>query len=353
MSGPPAVVLLVPGPLDTRTGGYGYDRRIVDGLRAEGWSVTVRELDATFPRPTPGAVDDARRAFRDIPDGSTVMVDGLALGALPDEAGRESGRLRLVAIVHHPLALETGLEPAVAAELFESERKALAAARAIVVTSRQTAATLAEYDVEPARITVIEPGTDRAALARGSGSSTVHLLCVAGVIPRKGHDVLLSALAALRHLDWRLTSVGSLSRHPPTVQSLRLQVAECLLSDRVTLVDEIDGDRLAPYYDAADVFVLATRYEGYGMVVAEALAHGLPVVATKTGAAAELVGAGAGILVTPGSVDELTRALGRVIADAAFRSNLAEGARRVRGRLPTWDEAAKKMAGLLERAANG
>ena len=162
-----SVYVAIPGDLQARTGGYGYDRRIIAGLRGLGWAVEVRRLDDSFPMPTAAARAQAAQVLAAAPDGATVLVDGLALGAMPDEAEREAGRLRLVALVHHPLAAETGLDPALARALEISERRALAAVGAVVVTSRATAARLADYGVAANRITVVEPGTDPAPLARG------------------------------------------------------------------------------------------------------------------------------------------------------------------------------------------
>ena len=348
-----SLVLVVPGRLETLTGGYGYDRRIAAGLSEQGWSVAARELDGSFPRPTSLARADAARVLASIPDGTTVVVDGLALGALPEEAEREAARLRLVALVHHPLAAETGIDVSFATELEASERRALAAVRQIVVTSRATADALARYGVDRHRVAVVEPGTDRAPLARGSRNGPVQLLCVAALIPRKGHDMLFRALASISSRRWRLTCVGSLARHPATAEKLRALLCAKGLDDRVALAGEVDVATLARYYDAADVFVLPTLYEGYGMVVAEALACGLPVVSTATGAIAELVGDEAGIVLPPGDVNALSLALTQLVDDdaAGVRERLAQGARRVRERLPTWDAAAAKMADVLSRVA--
>lgn len=407
-----ALIVVVPGDLEMRTGGYGYDRRIIAGLRGRGWSVDVRRLNDSFPTPTPAARAHAAQVLADIPDGSAVLVDGLALGALPVEVEREAARLKIVALVHHPLAAETGIDPAVAAALESSERRALAAVRSVVVTSRATAARLTEYGVPLDRISVVEPGTDPAPLARGSAVSSrrsarrydplaiahqpsaiihqpceVALLCVATLTPRKGYELLLRALAAVPHRNWRLTCAGSLDRDRPTVARVRAQLRDSGLEDRVSLVGDLDAAAVAAQYDRADVFVLPTLYEGYGMAVAEALARGLPVISTATGAIADLVlvprnggvrlrasaprlvdGASArpgrsaereggqpdrcaGIVVPPGDLAAFTDALSRVIGDADLRARLAEGARRVREHLPTWDASAASMAQALEQVA--
>jgi glycosyltransferase involved in cell wall biosynthesis len=347
-----SIVFIVPGRLETRTGGYEYDRRMVVGLRARGWSVEVRELDPGFPYPTSGALCGAARVLAAIPDRATVLIDGLALGAMPAEVEREASRLRIAGLIHLPLAAETGISQDVAARLEESERRAIAVASLVIVTGKVTMVALARYGVAARLITVVEPGTDRAPLARGSRHGPLHLLCVATVNPGKGHDILLRALAAAAPPGtWRLTCAGSLDRHPPAVQRLRAMLRADGLEAHVSLVGDLDAAALAACYDDADLFVLATLQETYGMAVAEALARGLPVVSTTTGAIPDLVGEDAGLLVPPGDPDALTVALSRVLGEPGLRERLADGARRVRNRLPTWDDAVCNMAAALERMA--
>ena len=340
---------LLSGRLETLTGGYEYDRRIIAGLRERGWSVSVQELDDSFPRPTAAAREQAGRTLANIPDGGTVIVDGLALGAMPAEAEREAQRLRLLALVHHPLADETGIDRQMAAELAASERRALAAVRHVVVTSHATASSLTAYGVEGGRVSVVEPGTDPSPIARGSQGAAVQLLCVATIIPRKGHDILLRALAAVSNRRWHLTCVGSLDRDPATADRVRAQVRALGLDDRVELSGEVEGARLAALYDRADLFVLPALHEGYGMAVAEALARGLPVIGTDTGAVPQLIAETAGIVIPPDDVDALVVALARVLDDPDLRVRLAQGARNARTRLPTWRDAAARMSDTLER----
>jgi len=332
-----------------RTGGYEYDRRMVAGLRARGWSVEVRELDDLFPHPADPALDHAARVLAAIPDGLIVLIDGLALGAMPAELEREASRLRIIAIVHLPRAAEVGIDRDTAARLEAGERRALAGAALVVATGRSTVATLADYGVARDRIAIVEPGTERAPLSRGSAGSSLHLLCAATLSAGKGHDILFRALAAVPHRNWHLTCAGSLDRDPPTGERLRAQLRADGLEDHVSLVGELGAAALAACFEAADLFVLATRHETYGMAVAEALARGLPVVSTTTGAIPKLVGDHAGLLVPPGDIGAMTDALSQVLGDARLRSRLAEGARRVRDRLPTWDEAVSNMTAALER----
>jgi len=282
-------------------------------------------------------------------DGSLVVIDGLAGGAMPALVEREASRLRLVALVHHPLARETGLPDDAVRELEVSERRTLESVRHIIVTSKATAALLErDFGAAPDRITVIEPGTDPGARATGSGGTRVELLCVASVTPRKSHVTLIRALAQLKDLDWRLTCVGSMRRDPVAPLKVLKEVAKAKLNERVIFEDEVkDTAALAPHYQRADVFVLPTEYEGYGMAVAEALAHGLPVISTPTGGIDALVGTVAGILVPPRDVPALANALRRVITDKTERERFSDGAWAAGSTLPTWDVQAMRMAGLL------
>jgi glycosyltransferase involved in cell wall biosynthesis len=355
--GPSSLVFVIPGDINLRTGGYAYDREIFAGLQRRGWDVTMALLDDSFPSPCDAARAHAVEALAALPNDSLVLADGLAFGALAEEAEREATRLRFVALVHHPLALESGLDTEVARTLFESERRALRVSRGVVVTSPATVKSLAPYGVPPDRIAVVPPGTKPAPSARGTRGSRppragipLELLAVASLTPRKGYDVLFHALARLTHLSWHLTSAGSPDLDPATADALARQALEQGIASRVTFAGALDEQRLDAAYDRADVFVLPTRHEGYGMAVAEAVARGIPVVSTPTGAIPELVDAASGRLVPIDDVEALTEALETVMDDGA-RARLADGACRRRETLPTWAEAVDRMAAALTRFA--
>lgn len=345
----PSVEFLVPGDPTTATGGYLYDRHIVAGLEALGWAVRLRRLADSFPFPDRSALAAADRILAGFPDGALVVLDGLGLGAIPAQVEAHVGRLRLVGLVHHPLALETGLEPAQASRLYQSERRALAAVHRVLVTSSTTAAILSDYGVAPTRIGVVEPGTVARPQAHGSGSATLALLCVAAVVPRKGHEVLLDALSELKDRPWRLTCVGSLARSPRTFLALQHQLTALGLEQRVMFTGEVGENRLARLYTEADLFVLASHFEGYGMALAEAIAYGLPVVSTRAGAIPRTVPAEAALLVPPGDRLALTQALARFLDNAALRRRLAKAARGAASAMPSWPDAAARFAEELKQ----
>ncbi len=343
-----SVWFLIPGDPNTRTGGYLYDRRIMAGLAALGWRVELRRLDAGFPLPTPAALREAGAVLAALPDRALTVIDGLALGAMPAVVAAQRDRLRLVALIHHPLALETGLDAGLGRQLHASEREALRHVRQVIVTSPSTARGLADYDIAPEHCAVIPPGTDPAPLAEGSGGGELGLLCVASLTPRKGHAVLFHALARLKRYTWRLFCAGSELLHPPTAALLRDLAAELGLAERIEFLGELDAAVLAIRYRLADVFVLPSHHEGYGMVLAEALAWGLPIVSTTAGAIPDTVPADAGLLAPPGDEAALAEALARVMTEPALRERLAAGARAARQSLPGWPETCARFAAALD-----
>jgi glycosyltransferase involved in cell wall biosynthesis len=280
-----------------------------------------------------------------------VVVDGLAFGVLPEAAAALCREHPVIALVHHPLALETGLSPEQASQLHASERAALACARRVIVTSPATARLLAaSYGVSAARIAVVPPGTDAAAPPHRSNGGIVRLLAVGAVVPRKGYDVLTAALAAITDLQWTLSIVGDHTRDPDCAAQLEAQIAGCGLAKRVALLDAVSDARLVDLYRSADLFVLPSRFEGYGMAFAEAIAHGLPVIGTTAGAIPETVPEGAGVLVPPDDAQALAAALRRLIEYPAERRRFAAGAQAASAKQPTWAASAALFAQAIEAA---
>jgi glycosyltransferase involved in cell wall biosynthesis len=346
-----AVTFAVPGSLDQPTGGYKYDRRVIAGLRQRGCEVDVIDLGDGFPRPTRETVDAALPRLRRVPTGQPIVVDGLALGVLPDAAAALRSSHPVIALVHHPLALESGLTPAEASALRDSERAALGSVSRVVVTSPATRRILmADYGVPAEVIAVALPGTERtaAAVARRPAES-VNLLAVGAVVPRKGYDVLIEALDQLADLDWQLVIAGDCKRDRATAEELATTIARKRLDQRVCIAGAVNEHELAVLYGDADVFVLASRFEGYGMAYAEAVAHGLPVIGTRTGAVPDTVPAGAGILVPPDDAAALAAALRSMIADAELRECCSASARVAP--MPTWEAAAQAFLDVLQTAA--
>ncbi|XVV07106.1 glycosyltransferase family 4 protein [Actinosynnema sp. CA-248983] len=315
------------------SGGNGYDRRVSAGLG-------TRDLLVPGAWPRPSA--ESRRALDGVlggvPDGGVVLLDGLVACGVPEVVERHAGRLRLVVLAHLPLADETGLPPEVAARLNAAERRCLRAVAAVIATSAGAGARLVERH-GLARVHVVPPGVDPAPVARGTDGVS-RLLSVASVTPRKGHDVLVKALTAVADRPWTCAVVGP-APDPGHLGLVRRLAAPC--AERFEWAGPLVGSALDDQYDAADLFVLASRAETYGMVVTEALARGVPVIASEV---PDALGTG-GLLLPPGDVAAWSDALRRWFEDADLRTRLRAAAVARRAELSTWDETVKGVGVVL------
>jgi glycosyltransferase involved in cell wall biosynthesis len=353
------VHVVVPEGIDDParpSGGNAYDRRVCRGLAAVGWAVHEHAVPGAWPRAGEAAHAALARAVRRIPDGAVVLLDGLIASTAPAALVPQARRLRQVVLVHMPLGHRPldGEAGAVRAR----EREVLAAAAAVVTTSAWSRRRLGELYALPAdRVHVTEPGVDAARLTPGSAAGDA-LLCVGAVTPAKGHDVLLDALVTVADLSWRCACVGSLDRAPAFADRVRRRAWEDELRDRVGFSGSRTGPELDRAYAAADLLVLASHAETYGMVVTEALARGLPVLATDVGGVTEAVGFGQdgtrpGLLVPPGDPEALGAALRAWLGDAELRGRLRRAARERRASLRPWAATTSDVACVLARVAAG
>jgi glycosyltransferase involved in cell wall biosynthesis len=336
----------IPGDIDLPTGGYRYDREVLKWLPAHGVAAAHVALGGGFPHPSEADVDRALAAMAKVDRRMTLLIDGLALGALPPERVAALPH-RKVALVHHPLGLEAGMEPDRAASLMRNEAQVLRHMAQIITTSDATKRILInDFNVSSHVVSVAEPGTERRVRAARAGHP-VHVLAVGAVSPRKAYPQLIEALAAVG-LTWRLTIVGSLTLAPAATAELKSAIARLGLADRVTLAGPLDDASLLACYASADVFAASSLFEGYGMALAEALAHGLPIVTSSGGAAADTAPDAAALKVPPGDVAALAAALRRVLTDAALRRRMADAAWAASALLPTWDDTTATIADVVK-----
>ena len=341
----------IPGDIATLTGGYIYERRLLDGLRAQGRDVAHLQLPAAFPDPGPADMAQAVAQLRAVDPARPLIVDGLVFGAI-DTAGLAQVRAPIVAMIHHPLALESGLTPERSDHLFRTERDNLRLAAHVLVPSPHTRAILTgRYGVPAGRITVARPGVDRPGGTPAPARPPL-ILSVGIQHPRKGHDVLIAALDRIRDLDWQAVIAGG-AHDRGYAAALERQRAELGLPDRLRLAGRVGWDTLHRLYRAASVFALATRYEGYGIVLDEALSFGLPVVSCRTGAVPDTLPKGAGLLVPPDDPAAFADALRKVLSDGDLRAELAQSAAEAGARLPDWGRTAATAGQVLDRLAGG
>jgi glycosyltransferase involved in cell wall biosynthesis len=340
--------MVLPAQVDdvsAPSGGNLYDRRVSRGLSAAGWSVYELLVGGAWPQPDGAAREQLTRALARLDDDALVLIDGLVACGVPEVIVPQAHRLRIVVLVHLPLGSETGLSPDARAVLDARERTTLHAVHAVVATSPRAARELVEHHKLPVnRVHSVIPGVDASPPAPGTDGAS-HLLCVASVTPRKGHDLLLDALSTVADLPWTCTCVGALHHAPEHVS--RLMRHE--LGGRVRFVGPRTGDALEQSYAAADLMVLASRAETYGMVFTEALARGIPIVATALDAVVDTVGRAPdgsvpGLLV---EAAELPRALRSWLTEEDLRARLRASARARRGMLAGWEKTSARLATVL------
>jgi len=331
------------------TGGNIYDRRVCAGLAEAGWEVLVATVAAAWPVPGSGARADLARIVSAIPDGETVLIDGLIASPTAAQLLPHAGRIRMTVLLHMPLA--TVLDAHHDASAQRSERAVLRAATGVVVTSEWTRQqVLTRYAIPACRVHVARPGVDRVA----APARPVHgrLICV-GVLGRhKGQDLLVEALADLAELDWHCVLAGPLDRDPAFVEQLQARIARLGYGQRIRLSGVLTGAALSHAYTTADLLVAPSRSETYGMAVTEALAHGLPVVAAAVGGLPEALGCNAdgtrpGQLIPPGDPAALAAALGAWLRDERHRHRLRAAARQRRSTLRGWEPTTREIANAL------
>jgi glycosyltransferase involved in cell wall biosynthesis len=339
-----------PGDLQAKTGGYGYDRQIISQLQKLGWQVNPVPLGSGFPFPDDETLRQAEEALCALGKDALVIVDGLAYGTFGPIASRLAAKLNLIALVHHPLASEGNMSAHQQISLMKSEREALAHAKTILVTSSATRQQLvSDYDVPVDRIVVAIPGTERGIRAKRS-SEIPQILSVGSLIPRKGHDVLIGALAKIADLAWECRIIGTRTMDIDYDAAIQKQIIDKELTDRIILAGQVDDTRSELAH--ADIFALASRYEGYGMVFAEALSHGLPIIACHAGSVPEVVPSDAGILVPADDPDAFADALRLVLKDKELSDQMAEAAFGHGKTLPEWAGTAKLIAAALIKATD-
>lgn len=342
-----SVHVVVPDGIDDParpSGGNSYDRRLCGELAARGWDVRELAVPGPWPAADAAALTRLARAVAAVPDGGLVLLDGLIASVAAAVLVPEASRLRQVILVHMPLG-----DVAVAAD---AEGAVLSHARAVVTTSAWTRdLLLARCRLSPERMHVARPGADRGPTAPGTPAGD-RLLCVGAVVPHKGHDLLLDALRGIASPTWRWTVVGPLDRDPPFVERLRRSAADSGLADRICFAGPRAGAELRRQYRTADVLVLPSRLEAYGMVVTEALAVGLPVIATAVGGVPEAVGRTPdglpGLVVPPDDADALRGALAGWLGDAGLRERLRRAAHGRRRTLAGWEATARRVAAVLD-----
>jgi glycosyltransferase involved in cell wall biosynthesis len=349
------VHVIVPEGFDNPgqpSGGNIYDQRICAGLAEASWEVQVATVAAAWPVPDSGARARLARVIAAVPDGAVALIDGLIAAPTAPQLLPHAGRISMTVLLHMPLA--TALDPRLDASAQRSERAVLRAATGVIVTSEWTRQqVLTRYEIPADRVHVARPGVDR--VAAPARPVRGRLICVGAVGRHKGQDLLVEALAELGDLDWHCVLAGPLDRDPDFVSQLQARIARLGYGDRVSLPGVLTGAELSQAYTTADLLVAPSRSETYGMAVAEALAHGVPVIAAAVGGLPEALGfapdgARPGQLIPPGDPAALAAAIGDWLGDERLRHRLRAAAGGRRSNLCGWEHTTHEIASALTRA---
>ena len=347
MSGRPEALaeahFVVPDSIDDParpSGGNVYDRRLADELPGCGWSIREHPVAGSWPNPGPAERDRFDALLAGLPDDSLVLVDGLIASAA-ESLVTTAGRSRVVVLLHMPEATKH-VEPDV-----------LNAAAGVIATSQWSRDWVITHCGLPGdRVWAATPGVDSATPAHGSPSGG-SLLAVGPVVPAKGQDLLVAALAECANLDWSCTLAGAVDIDPAFVTSLQASAARAGIDDRLVLAGPLSSAELDELRSQSDVMISASRREAYGMAVAEGLAAGLPVIATEVGGHPEAVSQAAdgtrpGMLVPADDVDALAAGLRAFLTDPGLRASWRRSAQLRSRELLGWPETARAVAAVLQ-----
>lgn len=332
---------IIPGDIDTPTGGYRYDRAIIEQWRELGLDVDLISLPGGYPFPSKDDVATALSIIKQAHDADICVIDGLAGGCAPSLMAHCANDMPVVALIHHPLALENGLAKDQAKALEQLEREGLAFAKAVATTSPATTKTVHQLFNYPAdNIHTFMPGVERDTPIPFRTKRPLRILSVGTISERKGYDVLIRALSQLQDLSWTLDIVGLQHLNPKLFSELQQMASDEAIADNIRYHNAVDSQTLRVLYNGADIFALASRYEGYGMAYAEAIVRGLPVVATTAGAIPDTVPESAGLLVPADDIGAFAHALRALLSNDDLRQEKHIGALKAEPDFPKWSGSA-------------
>ncbi|MGI9350416.1 MAG: glycosyltransferase family 4 protein [Rhizobiaceae bacterium] len=343
------ILFVIPGDINLPTGGYRYDRAMIEEWRKAGHVVDLLSLPGNYPFPTISDKQSALDILKTEQSASIAVVDGLAGGAHPEFLKHLATKMPVVALIHHPLCLESGLDTQAAKTLESLEAQGLQQVSGIVTTSPETSRSVQKLFAPGSdKIACVIPGVARGVIAEPAKNGLIRLLCVGSVIERKGHRNLLLALCNLQHLNWHLDCVGKTDFQPELYSELLEILNARGLGNRIKFHGAVNVNDLEEKYQQAHVFVLPSLFEGYGMVYAEAIVRGLPVIGTTAGAIQDTVPSECGILVSPNNIEELSKALETMISNHEIRENYRKSSLSSASNFPTWQESSNQFLTVLE-----
>lgn len=355
------ILFIIYGSINQISGGYIYDKIVINFLRIKGDTVDILELKKIPYLLSPFQVfnhklmkvffSKRKRSYYD-----NIIIDELTHPSVFLSVALKRKNTPPVITLVHLLKTSEPISLFLKLIAIYFEKILLNNSDSIIVNSITTEQIVKTKLRNRIPIHICKPGKDTLSEVKsqvsliepnGAFNKPTRLLITANVIPRKGYDLLILALSKLLDLNWELKIAGNETVDKSYKKKIEHLISQFGMSNRITFVGVLHGKALAQLYQVVDIFVYPTRYEAYGISLAEAVSFGLPFVAFKSGAIQEVVH-NRGLLVETGDIVGFQRYLRKLISDSDFRRKMAEISLEVSKSLPTWEETVKCFYGHIE-----
>lgn len=344
---------MAPGEIETLSGGQVYNSHILAGLEALGYNITMHYLGDDFPFPDELTIAKCKAIFKILPQGEPVIIDSLALGSLLPVLMEFYGKNPYIALLHLPFAFNEDIHPNQRDILAQQEKSVLAVTSAIVATSTYTSKIIANWLKLSPPVYIIPPGVEVNKRKFYWPPYPKRFICVSNYMPNKGQYILIKALTSLKHLNWQLYCFGHKNINPRYVDSLNSVVEKYSLHDKVFINEALTGNKLEEAYLDSDICVLPSYFETYGMVLTEALAHGIPVIASSGGGIRDTVPISMGLFFKPGDISELQSVIRTILADSWLYQRLCAETATYFKQANTWQQSVKKFEEVIKSVVSG
>jgi glycosyltransferase involved in cell wall biosynthesis len=335
---------LTMGNIYSLTGGYLYNMRMIEGLEQKGYSVNIFGTDWPW-----NIKSDLEKIslfhFEKLAVGSCIIIDSLVLARLRSVVEKFSTRLTFIGLIHLPVSYQYTYGEF--GRISHEELIALRQMKQLIVTGRFTYDLLWKAGLNAARIRVVEPGTDQFPRKTHYKSVPSELLCIANYSAIKAHDILIRSLSRLASRDWTLHLYGDIGHDKEYSSGIYSLIEQLHLEKRVIMHGIAGRDEITAIFLLADLFVMPSLFESYGMALTESLAHGVPVLTTRTGNIPHTVPPGMGILVEPGNEEELTHAIRSLMDEPSKYASLCSTASQYHYLARSWDQAVMEFERII------
>lgn len=338
---------LIPGDINTLTGGYVYDKIIIEGLEKLGYSVTVHQLSNDFPFPSKENLKKCEVVVKNIPTDNPVFIDSLAFGPMHKILLLNRGKNPVIPIMHLPLPKNPNFSKAEQDQFILPEQNALKLAVKIIAVSGFTKQIIMDYGIEASKIEIITPGFSYLPRKASFPDFPEKILCVGSYLPGKGQLLLVKALAKIRHLKWTLTMCGIQDFDPHYFKKIQSEIETEKLGSRIFVNPPVSGESLSKAYLEADLFILPSYFENFSMALNDALYCGIPVITTDGGGIPFSVPHNMSVIVPKGNENELKQAIEKVLTDSAYYKNLCKATSTYYQSANSWNNSINLFQAIL------